>query len=381
MKKRYLMSPGPTPIPEEVLLEMAKPIMHHRTPQFSRIFKECAENLKKLFKTDQPVLMLASTGTGAMEAAVTNLFSPGDKVLVINGGKFGERWGQISKAYGLLVETIKVEWGQAVDIGVVKQALQDNPDIQAIMVQGSETSTTAAHPIRELGELTKETDRLLIVDGITAVGVVDMPMDQWGIDALITGSQKALMLPPGLGFIALSEKGWERADRATLPRYYFDLKKERKNWGKDTSAYTPAISLIIGLRKALEMLLEEGLDNAYKRLDTLARAVRAGTAAMGLKQLAPDSPANSATGVFVPEGVDGALLVKDLRDNYGITFAGGQDHLKGKIVRIAHLGYYDSYDMIVALSALEMALEKHGYKIEMGKGVAAAQKILNERYE
>lgn len=381
VKKRYLISPGPTPVPEEVLLEMARPMIHHRTPQFSAVFAECAEGLKKLFKTSQPVMMLASSGTGAMEAAVTNLFSPGETVLAINGGKFGERWGRIAEAYGLSVEWLNVEWGRAVAVEEIEAAIEKNPKIAAVLTQGSDTSTTVAHPVKQIAKVTRKTDRLLIVDGITAVGVVDMPMDEWGIDVLLTGSQKALMLPPGLAFIALSEKAWKRNETAKLPRFYFDLAKERKNLAKDTSAYTPAVSLIQGLRKVLEMMFDEGLDNVYKRHDALASAARAGVAALGLKPLAPDSPANSATGLYVPDGMDGAALVKDLRDNYGVTFAGGQDHLKGKIVRIAHLGYFDSFDMIVALGALEMALSKHGADVKMGAGVAAAQKVLNKRYK
>lgn len=380
MKKRYLISPGPTPVPEAALLEMAKPITHHRTTEFSAVFAGCARGLKKLFKTEQPVMMLASSGTGAMESAITNVFRRGDKVLVVNGGKFGERWGKIAEAYGLAVEWLNVEWGQAVSVDAVREALEKNPDITAILTQGSETSTTVAHPIKELAGLTRGTDRLLVVDGITAVGVSDMPMDEWGIDILLTGSQKALMLPPGLAFIALSEKAWKKAESGDLPRFYFDLAKERKNLGNDTSAYTPAVSLINGLSKILEMMFEEGLDNVYRRHDTLARAARAGVAAMGLKPLAPHAPANSATGFYVPEGIDGGKLVKDLRENYGVTFAGGQDHLKGKIVRIAHLGYFDTFDIVIALGALDMALVKHGHEMEMGRGVAAAQAILNERY-
>ncbi|MDH5478184.1 MAG: alanine--glyoxylate aminotransferase family protein [Nitrospinota bacterium] len=380
MKKRYLISPGPTPVPEEVLLEMAKPMIHHRTSQFSAIFAECAEGLKKVFQTAQPVLMLASSGSGAMESAVTNVFRKGDKALVINGGKFGERWGKICEAYGLEVIWINVEWGQAVAVDTVAEALKNNPDIAGVFVQGSETSTTVAHPIQQISELTKKTDALLVVDGITAVGVYPMPMDDWGIDIMITGSQKALMLPPGLAFIALSEKAWKRSETNDIPHFYFDLKKERKNLKDSTSAYTPAASLIIGLRVVLKMMLEEGLDNVYKRHDILARAARAGVQALGLKLLAPDSPANSVTGLFVPESVDGGKLVKNLRENYGVTFAGGQDHLKGKIIRIAHLGYFDSFDMVVALAAIEMGLLKFGYDVQMGAGVAAVEKIVNERY-
>ena len=381
MKKRYLISPGPTPVPEEVLLAMAGPMIHHRTPQFSDVFRESAEGLKKLFGTDETVMMLASSGTGAMESSITNLFSPGETVLAINGGKFGERWGKIAEAYGLLVVWIDVEWGQAVSVDAVREAIDANPKITAILTQGSETSTTVAHPIKELAALTRNTDRLLVVDGITAVGVSDMPMDEWGIDVLLTGSQKALMLPPGLAMVALSEKAWGRNKTAKLPRFYFDLAKEKKNVANDTSAYTPAVSLIFGLRKVLEMMQSEGFDNVYSRHDVLARATRAGGEAIGLKLLAPDSPANSATGLFTPEGIDGAKLVKDLRDNYGVTVAGGQDQLKGKIVRVAHLGYFDTFDVVVAMGALEMSLANSGYRADIaGKGVAAAEAILQERH-
>lgn len=381
MKKRYLLAPGPTPVPEEVSLLMAQPMMHHRTPQFSAIFAEAAEDAKYLFQTKQDVLILASTGTGGMEGCVTNLFSPGDKVLVINAGKFGERWGKISEAYGLTVVWHKVEWGHAANPKEIESILDKDKDIRGIMVQASETSTTAAQPIEELSKLTRDRDDiLLVVDAITGLGVFNLPMDEWGIDAMITGSQKALKLPPGLALVALSEKAWKFADKSTCPHFYFDFKKEKKNLANKTSAYTPAVSLVIGLREVLKGIKEEGLENVFKHHDRLARATRSAVEAMGLKRVAPDSPADSATGAFVPDGVDGAKLVKSIRDDFGVTLAGGQDHWKGKIVRIAHLGHIDSFDIIIAISALEMALAKMGAKVEFGKGVAAAQKILLEGY-
>lgn len=382
MKKKYLLSPGPTAVPESVLARMAEPMIHHRTPQFSAIFAEVKKDLKYVFQTEEEVLILASSGTGAMEATITNLFSKGDKVIFVNGGKFGERWGQIAGTYGLETIEIKVEWGQAVDVAAVKELLDKDADIKAVLMQASETSTTASHPVKEIAELTKDRDTLLVVDGITAVGVMDLPMDKLGIDVLLSGSQKAFMLPPGLAFIALSQKAWGFADRSDLPKYYFNLKKENKNQvaGKDTTAYTPAVSLIIGLAEVLRLVKEEGLENLFTRHATLARATRAAVEALGLKLLAPDSPADSATGAYVPEGVDGAKLVKFLRDDMGVTLAGGQDHLKGKIIRIAHLGYYDTFDIIIAISSIEMALVKLGHKTELGKGVAAAQQILLERY-
>ncbi|MFW2331230.1 MAG: pyridoxal-phosphate-dependent aminotransferase family protein [Nitrospinota bacterium] len=377
IKKEYLISPGPTPVPEEVLLAMSKAAIHHRTPKFSKVFKESAANLKELFQTKNDVLILASSGTGAMEASISNLFSVGDKVLVINGGKFGERWGDIATAYGLNVVRIDLTWGTAVSVEQIKIALEKDPDIEAILVQASETSTTVRHPIDQIASLTKESDRLLIVDGITSVGVEPLNMDELGIDILLTGSQKALMLPPGLAMISLSDKAWSKSASSKLPKYYFNLAKERKNLKSDTSAYTPATSLIFGLQKALEMILTEGLENVYARHELLATAVRAGGSAIGLKMLAPDSPANSATAFITPEEIDGALLVKNLRDKYGVTFAGGQNHLKGKIIRIAHLGYFDKFDMIIALAAIEMGLVKAGYKLTLGKAVAAAMTVLN----
>lgn len=377
-----MLAPGPTPVPDRVLLAMAQPMIHHRTPQFSAIFAEVKEDLKYLFQTKQDVLILAASGTGAMEGSVTNLFSPGDEVIVINGGKFGERWGKISESYGLKVHWLNVEWGKAVDPKDVKKILDANPKIKGIMVQASETSTAVAHPVKELAQFTKNRqDCLLIVDGITAVGVFPVPMDELGIDVLVSGSQKAFMLPPGLAFAALSEKAWKFMETAKCPRFYFDFKKERKNLKDNTTAYTPAASLIIGLREALRMIKEEGLENVFARHNRLARATRAAVKAMNLKPLAPDSPSDATTGVYVPEGVDGGKLVKYLRDDMGITMAGGQDHLKGKILRIAHLGYVDTFDIIVAISSIEMALRKFGHKMEFGKGVAAAQEILLEGYK
>lgn len=380
MKKKYLLAPGPTPVPEEVLLAMARPVIHHRTPQFSEVFTEAAELLKEVFQTTQDVLILAASGTGAMEGSISNLFSPGDEVIAVNGGKFGERWGQISEAYGLKVHWINVEWGRAVDPGVVKDVLDKNPKVKGVLTQASETSTTVEHPIKEIAALTKKRDCLLVVDGITAVGVFDVPMDDWGIDVLLSGSQKALMLPAGLAFVALSERAWEFNEKAKCQHYYFDFKKERKNLAKQTSAYTPATSLVTGLRESLLMIKKEGLKNVFARHERLARATRSAMEALGLKLLAPESPSPATTGVFVPESIDGGKFVKYLRDEMGVTIAGGQDHLKGRIFRVAHLGYIDTFDIIIAVAAIEMALKKFGQKVAQGNGVAAAEKILLEGF-
>lgn len=381
MKKNYLLAPGPTPVPERALLAMAQPMIHHRTPQFSAIFKEAATLLKDVFRTKEDVLILASSGTGAMEGSITNFFSPGDEIITINAGKFGERWGQIAKVYGLTVHEIKVEWGEPVKAADVEKLMSENPNVKGVFCQASETSTTVAHPVKELAALTKDKDCLLIVDGITAVGVFDVPMDDWGVDILVSGSQKAFMLPSGLAFAAVSQKAWKFNETAKCQRYYLDFAKEKKNIAKDTTAYTPAVSLVIGLREVLLMMKEEGIENVYKRHNRLARATRAAMVALGLKLLAPDAPSDATTGVYVPEGVDGAGLVKYMRDTMGVTMAGGQDHLKGKIFRVAHLGYVGNFDVIIGVSTIEMALKKFGYDVELGKGVGAAQEILMEEYK
>lgn len=377
MIKHYLLSPGPTPIPNEIALAMSATMIHHRTPQFNQVFEEARQGLKRLFGTQNDVLMLASSGTGAMEAAAANLFSPGDKVLVINGGKFGERWLNIANAFGLSPIEMPVPWGQAVKVADVEKQLKANPDIQGVMIQASETSTTVFHPIQEIAKLTKN-GPLFLVDGVTAVGVTPVPLDEWGLDVLVTGSQKALMLPPGLGFIALSDRAWEKTKKAKLPRFYFDLNLERKNQQKGSGAFTPAVSLIFGVRASMQMMQREGLNNVYARHDRMCRATRAAANALGLKLLAPDSPSAAATGIYLPEGVDADAVLEYLRDQMNITLAEGQDQLKGKVIRIAHIGYMGAFDVITAIAALEMALRKFGVEIPFGRGVAAAQEVLME---
>ena len=339
MIKRYLLSPGPTPVPDEVQRAMAQTIIHHRTPEFSQIFAEARKGLKALFGTQRDVLILASSGTGAMEAAVANLFSPGDKVLVINGGKFGERWLRIAGAFGLKPVELKVEWGKAVTPQAVEEQLKIHPDTQGILVQASETSTTVLHPVRDIARLCRS-GPLLIVDGITAIGVLPVPMDKWEIDVLVGGSQKALMLPPGLGFIALSERAWDQTAQARLPRFYFDLKQELKNQRNETTAFTAPVSLVFGLHAAIEMIYCEGLERVFARHERMARATRAAATALGLKLLAPDHPSPCATGIFVPGEMDGEQLLEYLRARMGVTFAEGQDHLKGKIVPHRPRGLY-----------------------------------------
>ncbi|MGA1846057.1 pyridoxal-phosphate-dependent aminotransferase family protein [Deferribacter abyssi] len=379
MIKKYLLAPGPTMVPESVLLEMAKPMMHHRTSEFSSIFANVREKLKPIFGTKNECLLISGSGTAAMEAAVVNTLSPGDKVLVVNAGKFGKRWAEICTKFQLEVVTIDLEWGRSVRVEQVESALIEHPDAKALFIQASETSTTAYHPVEKIGNLVKLFDStLFIVDGITSVGVVETKMDEWGIDILVTGSQKAFMLPPGLSIIAMSDKAWKFVEQSKLPKYYLDLVKEKKAQGNDTTAYTPAVSLIIGLNKVLDLMHDEGLENVYLRHSICANATRKAVKALGLQLLAKDIPSNAATGFYLPDGIDGGKLVKFLRESMGVTFAGGQDHLKGKIMRISHLGYHDVFDTIIAISALELGLKKFGFEFEMGAGIKAAEDVIYE---
>jgi len=378
MLKRYLIAPGPTPVPERVLLEMAKPVIHHRTDEFSTAFERVSDGLRKVFNTKQDVLLLAGSGTAAMEAAVINTLNPGDKVLVVDAGKFGQRWRDICRTFGIDVTAIELEWGMSVKTEQIEAHLKVNPDTRAVLLQGSETSTTAYHPVEEIAKLIKPLENtLFIVDGITSIGVHETKFDEWGIDIAVTGSQKAFMLPPGLSFIALSEKAWSFTKKSTIPRYYLDLRKEKKAYGNSTTAYTPALTLINGLEVVLDMFFEEGLENIYERHAANGKATRAACEALGFKLLA-ECPSNAATGFYVPEGIEGGKLVKFMREKVGITYAGGQDHLKGKIIRISHLGYHDTFDTIIGISGLEMGFAKFGLDIEMGRGVAAAQKVLKD---
>lgn len=379
--KYRLYAPGPTPVPEEVLVEMAKPILHHRTPAFEKVVAEVREGLKWLFQTKEEVIIFAASGSGAMEASIVNTFSKGDRALVVDGGKFGERWWKICKAYGLEHDIIKVEWGHAVSPQEIEKKLKEK-NYRAVFVQASETSTGVAHPIKAIADVVKKFDQtLLIVDGITAVGVFSLPMDEWGIDVLVSGSQKALQLPPGLAFAAVSQKAWAFVEKSDLPKFYFSFKTEKKNLEANTTAWTPAVSLIQGLRVVLANMKKEGLEAIFKRHAKMALAIREAAKAVGLKLFAPESPSDAVTAIYGPEGQDGVLMdagkiVKYLRDELNMTIAGGQDSAKGKIFRIGHLGYYDAMDMITVWSGVEMALAKMGYAFEKGKGVAKAMEIL-----
>ncbi|OLB56486.1 MAG: alanine--glyoxylate aminotransferase family protein [Nitrospirae bacterium] len=377
MLKRYLLAPGPTPVPPEVLLAMAKPVIHHRAPEFAQLFGEVRNDLRWLFQTGNDVLILASSGTGGMEGAVASFLSPGDKALVVNGGKFGERWGKICKTFGVQVVELKVEWGYAVDPQAVADALKKDPSIKAVYVQASETSTGVAHPTKRLAEVIKPYEgTILVVDAITALGVFDLKTDAWGLDVVVAGSQKAMMLPPGLAFVSVSDKAWQLADKAKNGAFYFNLKKERESQTKNQTAYTPAVSMILGLQEVLRMLKAEGLDAVFARHARLAHAMREGVKAAGLSLFPKESPSDALTAISAPGSVDGQAIYKNLRVQYGITAAGGQDHLKGKIFRVSHMGYMDTFDVILTLAAIEMVLKGLGHPVKLGSGVAKAQELL-----
>jgi len=364
------MAPGPTPIPEHVLTEMANPIRHHRTPGFELVVKEVQDGLKWLYQTKNDVVVFSSSGSGAMEAALVNICKPGEPVLVVNGGKFGERFGKIAKAYKLEADIIDVEWGNAVSPSVIEEKLVSR-EYRAVCVQSSETSTAVAHPIKEIADIVKKhKNTVLIVDAITALGVTNLPTDDWNIDMMICGSQKALQLPPGLATLSVSEKAWKIIENNDGPRFYFNLNSERKALHKNTTAWTPAVSLMVGLKQVLKDMKEEGLENMFNRHSVMAESLREAAKAIGLKLLAPDAPSTAVTAIYSPEGIDSGKIVKGLRDNINMTIANGQDHLKGKIFRIGHLGYYDMLDMVCVWSAIEKQLADLGYQFEMGKGVA-----------
>ena len=377
MLKRYLLAPGPTPVPAEILLSMAAPIIHHRSPDFVPVLDSAKKGLQWLYQTNNDVLILSSTGTGGMVGAVNNFFSPGDEVLVINGGKFGERWTKICEAYGLTVHEILVEWGYAVKPTEVGQRLKKHPNIKGVFVQASETSTGVYHDIQALSSIVRSCDEVLfIVDAISALVAHDLRTDEWGIDVMVGGSQKGVMLPPGIAFVSVSDKAWKRAATAKMPKFYFNFMKERENLAKNQTNFTSPVTLIIGLNTALQMLQAEGLENVFKRHSRLARATRAAIQVLGLELYPKESPSNSVTAVVSPSGIDGQAVYKNLREKYGITAAGGQGKAKGNIFRIAHLGYADTFDVITAIAGIEMVLKGMGYPLNLGTGVAVAQELL-----
>jgi len=379
--KTRLFTPGPTPLLPAAQFAMAAADIHHRTPEFRALFQKVLAQLKVFVGTENDVLLLSCSGTGAMEASVSNLTSPGDKVLVLTAGKFGERWRDLTKAFGCQVDVVEKPYGETFDLAEVKAALK--PEHKAIFVQASETSTAVSHDIEGIARLVKGTETLLVVDGITGLGTQTFDVDGWGVDVLIGGSQKSLMIPPGLAYLSVSEKAWAAMESSKNPRYYFDLRKERKNQVKGETAYTPAVALVAGMGAALDYIagqaggdLEKGRIALIDNAQVNAAATRAGLVALGFTLFAPTSPSAAATAVAVPEGKDSSDVVKELKARFSVVVANGQGTMKGKIFRVAHLGYFDYLDTVAFLGAIEhIAKDVLGLPVVYGQAVAAAQEV------
>ncbi len=380
MKKEYIFTPGPTPVPHRVGLSQVR-MVHHRTAEFGEILARVLDGLKFVFQTDNEVMLLTSSGTGGMEGAITNCFSQGDKVVVFAGGKFGQRLVELANYFGLDTIEIQHGWGDCADPADLEKALEADPGIKGVFLTQSETSTGVVNDVEAFGRIVKQTDALFLVDAISGLGAVDFRTDEWGVDLAISGSQKGLMTPPGVAFVAVSDKAWKAIDTATLPRYYFCFKAARASQSKSPpqTPYTPAITLVQALDVAIGMLREEGLANVFARHELFARATRAAVEALGLRFVASDhNRANVCTSVWSPEGLKSGDLVKHLRNDYGVSIAGGQGQLKGKIFRLGHVGYFDEFDIVTQVAALELGLKELGVPVEIGAGVSAAMKVLAE---
>ncbi|NLX07404.1 MAG: alanine--glyoxylate aminotransferase family protein [Phycisphaerae bacterium] len=375
MAKVRLYTPGPTPVPEQVQLEIAQPMIHHRTKEYQNLLAEATKGLQYLFRTQNDVLTFTSSGTGAMEGAIVCCAQPGKKALVARGGKFGERWGEVCEAFGIDYVAVDVEWGHGVDPKVIEKHLSQDKDINMVIAVHSETSTAAGSDIEAIAKVVAKTPALFMVDAISSAGAMPIKVDEWGIDIVVTGSQKALMLPPGLAFASVSEKAWKVIESNKPKAFYFDYRAYRKALKKNDAPYTPALTLVRGLHKSLQMIQEAGIENVWKRCATLAEACRQAFVAMNLKIYAAD-PADAVTGVWLPEGVDESAFRKTLQKEYGVNVAGGQAELSGKIFRMTHMGYVDSVDTMGALAAIEAVLLRMGHKLTPGAGLTAAQKVL-----
>lgn len=380
IRKPRLFTPGPTPLHPLVQEAIARPILHHRTDEFRQVFRDCTAGLQRFLKTTGEVLVLACSGTGGMEAALANTLSPGERMLALVAGNFGERWASIGRAFGMDVKPLSADWGAAVPPAAVERALDEDPTVRAVFVQHSESSTGARHDVEGLAAITRRRDVLLVVDAISGAGAMALDTDAWGIDVVVVGSQKALALPPGLAFLAVSARAWERIEASTAPRYYFDLRRERKAQKGGESAFTPAISNMLALRAALEFVESiGGVDALVGNAGTLAAATRAAAAALGLPLVAPRDHGDALTALYAPEGIDSRAVVKGLKTEFASTVAGGQGQLTGRILRVAHLGYYDMTDILGLLSTLEIVLARLGHGFELGAGMAAAERAYLER--
>ncbi|HKW97776.1 MAG TPA: alanine--glyoxylate aminotransferase family protein [Bryobacteraceae bacterium] len=378
IKKQRLLTPGPTPLYPPALHAMMASDMHHRTEDFRNVYRSVLADLKVVMGTANDVVLFAASGTGAMEAAVTNLFSRGDKVVVCSAGKFGERWAEITKAHGLDVTVLQADYGDVVSPKRVEEALNAEPDTKGVFVQASETSTGAAHDVRAMGRAVSKTPAICVVDAITGLGTMPLDIDGWGLDAVIGGSQKAFMVPPGVAFLSVSPKAWAHAEKATLPHYYFDLKKEKKNGDKGESSWTPSTALILALGEALRYVKQVGMANLIENAQLLARATRAAIQELGLELFAAGSPGASVTAVKAPRGLDSGVIVKEFRNRFGSIIANGQGSMKGQIFRIAHLGYFDFTDLFGVIAGLEIILHANGHPVKFGSGVAAVENVYAE---
>ncbi len=379
MKRNLLLTPGPTQIPPSVCQALGEPIIHHRTPQFQEDIKEAIEGLQYVFQTKNDIYLIPASGTGAMEALVANILSPGDKAITVEGGKFGERWTELCQAYGINAHVIKVPWGQAVTAKEIKQALEEHKDAKAVFITLSETSTGVVTDVQAVAQEVQKTQAVCVVDAVSGLGVIDLKMDAWGVDAVASASHKGFMLPPGLAFVSVSDKAFKLIEESKSPRYYFDLRKSKKAFEKTDTPFTPAIGIVRALNESLTLMRKEGLENLFAHYARLARGTQQAALALGLS-LYPDEScrSNVLTAIGLPSTVDGNKLVKVMRDTYGVSVAGGQAELKGKIIRIAHMGCIDEYDILTGIACLEKVLTQLGHSFELGAGLSAAQKVFNQ---
>ena len=373
IKKQRLLTPGPTPLYPKALHAMMDADLHHRTEDFRNLYRRVLTDLKEVMGTGHDVLVLVASGTGAMEASVSNCLSAGDRVIVCTAGIFGERWVEIAKAYGLDALVLEAPYGKAVPAEAVEKALAANPDTKAVFVQASETSTGAVHDVQRMAAAVKKTGAIFVVDAITGLGTMPLDIDGWGIDICIGGSQKAFMVPPGLAFLSISPKAWAMMDTAKLPRYYFNLKRERKAASTGESAWTPATALMLGFAESLRFIKDLTMPKLVENAQLLAAATREACKALGLELFAPESPASSVTAVRAPQGMDSGVIVKEFRSRFGAIIANGQGSMQGQIFRIAHLGYFDFTDLFGVIAELELILHANGVPVALGSGVAAVE--------
>ncbi len=378
IKKQRLLTPGPTPLYPPALHAMMASDMHHRTEDFRKVYSSCVAGLKEVLGTSYDTIPLVASGSGAMEASISNLFSKGDKAIVCVAGKFGERWEGIAKAYALNSVVLREEYGGTVAASRVAEALAANPDAKGVFIQASETSTGAMHDIEAVARAVAATDAILVVDGITGIGTQPLKIEEWGIDVLIGGSQKAFMIPPGLAFVTVSPKAWKRAETSDLPKYYFNLKKEAKSAAAGESSWTPATSLMLALNEALNFIKSIGPDKLIENAQLLAKAARAAAAELGLELFSPGSPGSAVTAIKAPAGMDSGVIVKGFKQRFGAIIANGQGTMKGQIFRVAHLGYFDFADLFAVIAGLELILVANGHPVKLGAGVTAVQRVYAE---